>query len=525
MIASALIFASCSDWDDHYNVTNVGSDVTLWEQIQQRPELSDFAEVLQNTMVFRQHKKTTVSYADYLEGGQSLTLFAPVNGTFNKDSLIEVAQTASGDSAVERFFIFNHLSQKLISTNGTEQRIRLLNDKYMKFSDTGVGSAPFKESNIHSKNGILHIMSAKMPYQYTVYELLANDSRFKSNGTFLASYNEDEFDENSSISSGIVDGKKVYVDSVFISRNKLMEAIGLLNAEDSTYYVAVPTEEGWQKAWQKALNSFVFPESNPKADSLQKYWAYRALMDDAVFSKTIQSSMQDSVKSKFYSTSTPEYHVFYKPFASDGIFGRGEKIDCSNGYVYASSEWPYESTMTYHKKIEVEGESTWLATTYNKCTMTSYSVLGDSISKGAYVHIKPTSGNANWDVTYKINSTISGTYDVKVILLPKIVSGTENKRPCKFNATINYYDLEGKLQAYECKEGPSYSSSLKSIVSRPFNVDTITVARFHFPTCNYGESSNQASLTLTCNIKSTENMKYDRNMFLDAIVLVPVKEE
>ena len=74
-------FSACSDWDDHYDNTGVeGSSTTLWEQITARPELSDFAEVLTSTKVFRQHKKTSVSYADLLNGGQSLTLFAPLNG-------------------------------------------------------------------------------------------------------------------------------------------------------------------------------------------------------------------------------------------------------------------------------------------------------------------------------------------------------------------------------------------------------------------------------------------------------------
>ena len=109
-------FISCSDWDDHYEDEAANSsDLTLWDAIKQRDDLSDFAQVLENTMVFRQHKKTSVSYADVLKGGRSFTLFAPVNGTFNKDSLLSLVTTAKGDSAVERFFIMNHLAQNLVS--------------------------------------------------------------------------------------------------------------------------------------------------------------------------------------------------------------------------------------------------------------------------------------------------------------------------------------------------------------------------------------------------------------------------
>ena len=93
--------SSCSDWDDHYeNEAANSAELTLWDAIQQRSDLSDFAQVLEKTMVFRQHKKTPVSYADLLKGGRSFTLFAPVNGTFNKDSILSLVTTANGDSAV-----------------------------------------------------------------------------------------------------------------------------------------------------------------------------------------------------------------------------------------------------------------------------------------------------------------------------------------------------------------------------------------------------------------------------------------
>ena len=112
VLALLAFLSSCSDWDNHYeNETANSADITLWDAIEQRSELSDFAQVLEKTMVFRQHKKTAVSYADILKGGRSLTLFAPVNGTFNKDSIISLLTTAKGDSAVERFFVMNHLSE------------------------------------------------------------------------------------------------------------------------------------------------------------------------------------------------------------------------------------------------------------------------------------------------------------------------------------------------------------------------------------------------------------------------------
>ena len=46
------------------------------------------------------------------------------------------------------------------------------------------------------------------------------------------------------------------------------------------------------------------------------------------------------------------------------------------------------------------------------------------------------------------------------------------------------------------------------------------------PTCNFGqEGGTHPSITLTCSIRANENAKYDRNFYLDEIILDPVVKE
>ena len=520
-------FSSCSDWDDHYeNETTNGADLTLWDAIQQRSDLSDFAQVLEKTMVFRQHKKTPVSYADLLKGGRSFTLFAPVNGTFNKDSILSLVTTANGDSAVERFFIMNHLSQNLVSADGTEKNFRLLNYKNASFADNKVNNVGFRESNIHSKNGIMHVMDGQLPYMMTIYEALVALPQFKSHGKFLASYNEDEFNEKASVSSGIVDGKNVYIDSVMTEHNKLMERVGRLNAEDSLYYVVIPTEAGWNKAWNTAFECFKYPKTNKDADSLQHFYAYCALMDDAVYSYYQQKAHIESYAYPYPWINTlayprrPFYTYYPIPFRPTGIFGSAkERYQCSNGMIFASDEWVFDPTLTYNTYRYVEGEAESSVISYTDCTMTKIDALGDSISARAFTHIKPEKGNSNWSVTYKLTNALSTTYDVYVRVLPKSVTGGENKRPCRFTATINYYDEEGKEQHYTFNNGTPINTN-------PNIVDKVKVGTFKIPTCNFGqEGGTHPSITLTCSIRANENAKYDRNFYLDEIILDPVVKE
>jgi hypothetical protein len=124
----AASLSACSDWDDHYEASaSQGSDLTLWQQLNQHSDLSDFCQVLQQTKVFRMHRKTPVSYAQLLDGGQSFTVIAPKNGTFDRDSLLRLVQTNQGDSVVEKFFVLNHLSRSTSSMKEVAQSVLLLN--------------------------------------------------------------------------------------------------------------------------------------------------------------------------------------------------------------------------------------------------------------------------------------------------------------------------------------------------------------------------------------------------------------
>lgn len=510
--------SSCSDWDDHYEGNAAdGGNVSLWDEIMERPELSDFAEVLTQTKVFRQHKKSSMSYAEILQGGQSLTVMAPVNGTFNKDSLLALVKTANGDSAVERNFVKNHLTRSPLSAG--ERTLRMLNYKRVSMTDGDVLGVAFKDKDIRCKNGVLHVMASQLPYKYTVYEALNALPQFTEIGNIIASYNEDEFDEDASISSGLVDGIPVYVDSVVYERNKIIEAIGLINSEDSTYHTVVPTNEGWRKAWEEAVSHYRFPSSLEKCDSLQKYWTLRALFTDAIFTPSIQPSINDSVKTNYYTYEYPQYGVYYKPFESNGLFGAAKiKETCSNGFVYGYDEWPFDPKKTYFRKIELEAETHWDIIAYEKCIYNAQSVLADSVSKGGYLDIKASSGTANWKVTYRLQNTLSGKYDFNVVVLPKTIESPDgNMRPCKFKATINYLDEDGKAVKYNCGG--------KVFTTDPAKVDTICVAEaFELPACNYNQNNSSVSIMIECSISSKENSKYNREMYLDCIFLSPVRE-
>ena len=521
---AAAALTACTDWTDHYDgaETGVGSG-SLWEQLSANPQLTDFCEVLDKTHVFRMHRKTEVSYADLLRGGQSFTVMAPVNGTFNKDSLLRLVQTAHGDSMVEKAFVFNHMSRMTTSLKTVPQDLRMMNGKSLKLTESTVQGIPVIKGNQHAKNGVIHVMSRALPYGYNIYEALCDDHEMTPVGACLRQYEWDEFDPNASVISGYEEGVPVYEDSVVYERNRMVESIGLINAEDSAYWVVAPTAAGWERAWNKVSKHFVFDESYQKRDSLQRYWTTRALFDDAVFNLTDQQTTTDSLVSvpyrnwrKGYVAGKPVYHVFQKPFEPGGILYGARKLQCSNGVLYKTDEWPFDPVKTYFKELWTEGEATWLIIPPEKsCRYTPIRQVADSISENAFLQIVASSGTANWELTFRLENVLSGDYDVCIIVLPQTVINPDARlRPCKFKADVNYVDIDGKDKTFNCDN--------KVFQTDPTKVDTVVLAEaFHFPASNYGQSTNKFNLTLKCNIGPLETSKFSREMLLDCIYLRP----
>ena len=523
LMMAGLFLASCSDWNDHYEGTAdaASEGATIWQQMKATPELSDFCDVLEQTKVYRMHKKTPVSYADLLSGGQSFTVLAPVNNTFNKDSLLQLVQTVRGDSAVEKSFVQNHITRSLVSSSPNNAKMLMLNMKHMTMENGLVDNTPVKLANTKSSNGMFHILQHALPYKHNILEMLCDNPQLTDIGANIMSFNEDIFDPTSSVSNGVIDGVPIYVDSVVYERNRLLENVGLLDAEDSTYLVVVPTTEGWREIYNETSQYFLYDKSVEKRDSLQQYYTMSALLEDAVFNMTDQKSIQDSLISVPYLRTNQSfekgkkvYHVFQKPFEEGGILYGANKLDCSNGRIYTTPKWSFKPTDTFFKELRTEGESTWMLTHERDCSYNIRRQIADSISSGSYLQIIPKSGTSNWELTFRISNTLAGDYDICMVLLPQSVAGLNNGKPCKFKATINYVDEDNNAQSFNCN-----NTQFESNAER---VDTIVVAEgFHFPTCNYDQNEVKVTVKLQCSILARETSRYSREMYLDCIYLRP----
>ena len=170
ILAGAMLFGfmfagtSCQDNEEGIKATpeTPYADKTLYEVIVNDPDLTDFVEVI---------NACGAHCADSLfNHSRVYTVWAPVNGTFNKDSIInETVADSTGNSnrdIVFRSFVEAHIANHLVAANGTldeKNTVLLLNNKNAVFTGdhrngytfSGIALDP-NNTNIRVWNGLLH---------------------------------------------------------------------------------------------------------------------------------------------------------------------------------------------------------------------------------------------------------------------------------------------------------------------------------------------------------------------------------
>ena len=127
MMAGALCLGAASCADDHFDVDTSGAEggnatQTLWEQINSRSDLSNFAQLLRATPCFKDESHTlkkadgtTFTLMDALNGsGQIYTVFAPTNTAFTNDDLT-TALTDLADPAKTYYAFLKYAGNHIVN--------------------------------------------------------------------------------------------------------------------------------------------------------------------------------------------------------------------------------------------------------------------------------------------------------------------------------------------------------------------------------------------------------------------------
>lgn len=261
-IACGMLAAtSCTDYIDYNTVPEAidpAADKTLWENISANDNLSDFASVLQR-----------VGYDKMLNTPGAYTVWAPINGSFDMDSLSQVS-----DAKVEKEFLRNVIASYTHRENDLNDTIvYMLNGKLLKFSNKNTPALSFDGQSIlpnsinpavfnyPSVNGLLYNVAVPAAFRYNGYEYISEAADIaNSMATYVKKYETIILDEASSIKGDIIDGVQHYDDSVVIVTNTLIEENlrSQINNEDSTYTVLIPTDEAWEEAYKRISSYYKY---------------------------------------------------------------------------------------------------------------------------------------------------------------------------------------------------------------------------------------------------------------------------
>ena len=546
LLFAALTFVACTDeWDNHYSPTTQAGK-SIWQEIQQNSELSNFARVVQAT-----------GYDAALSSSQVFTVFAPTNSAFSSeeaDRLIAAYQQEKSRQVREREnstikeFVQNHIALYNYSTSSlSNDSIVMMNGKYMVLTPGKLGDMPISSANQIATNGVLFTISKKADYFRNVFEWLRYDTDLDSLANFLYAYNQYEFIPEESVPGGIVDGKTVYLDSVTVLYNSLFygyNGVGRINSEDSTYWMVAPTNRVWDKLVEEYTPYFNYDNSIDKRDSMQWANTRLAIVKGTVFSRTrnTDQALLDSAVSvnaveyarrrSYYGSNNLSYFQYLKPFEPGGIFTGTVNTDCSNGMVMKADDWKIDKKQTFFQTIYNEAESRSVMKEVNENNTAPPSFMQvettnpfyNKVSDNQFAVILPL-GATNPEVVYYLKDLLSNAdYDIYLVMVPAVAGDTlvaeTQRRPCKFRCSYKYADQDGK----EVKDSVVMMNGEQAyFTTNPEVVDTVFLGTVRVPTCSYGLVEPTVTLRIASNLTNRERREntYTQILRIDCIIVKP----
>ena len=546
MAAAVLMAAtSCSDFSD-YNDTPV-SDVqqaerTLWENISQNDQLSDFATLVKKA-----------GFDDELSQPHYYTVWAPLNGTYDASSLM------SADSATVLYqFVKSHIAEYNHSVSGlVDERIHALNRKSFAFEGDGqytYAGQTLRQLNLPNSNGIMHLLDGAARFYPNLYEYLFSCEGIDSVATFFKRYETSVLDTKNSVLGPTINGKQTYIDSVMITSNSLLNRIkAKLDKEDSTYTMLVPTNEAWLAHYDKISKCYNYinttvaqnideatsTSSAPTAsvtvdaaytkDSLTRLH----LVSDLVYNNNnyynnwlIDDTVEpyDTLRSTTsgYMTNPQEImsRVIDRETMSNGTFCLVDSLAFRpwESWCYSLGQSPLNSrTWT--------GSNTMVYIDNTLFDAIKYVPKNPAQKQLGYLWVTPLSNYGKPQLDVKLRNVLSTTYNIYIVLAPgqdvgEDADGNKFLKPNMLDFTLSYCDAKGKLATQKLNQ---------KVVNDPTRVDTLAVGTFTFPVAYAGLGDNvYPNLKITTDFGVFDKAKmaaYTRDFSIISILMKPVELE
>jgi len=513
---------SCSDvWDSHYSpVFTEKSDLNLYKYISKDTTLGVFNKMLKIS-----------GYDSILSRNQTYTVWAPVNGTLYGVNLLDTAMVTE--------LVKNHIARFSSPTSDISTKsVFMLDNKYIDFKRIGsgftFGGKNILKSNIATTNGILHYIDSYVPYVPNIWEFLGKTQGLDSVKTYLYSQSKMQFD---AVASGDPVGtdsltKQLIYDSVFVFKNLILDKIGQLGKEDSTYTAILPTNAAWSEAYNRIKPSFT---TLPKDGGVQtqRENTEMAIVQDAVFRQRVENpNSLDSI----VSTSG---NVFKSP--GSYIFSGATKNELSNGNAYVTNLMTHKSGDSWQKTIKIEAETEAYGREKSNCDV--YPRLSDgsglNISQQKYIYVNNTTTNnsSRCYVKFPIPNTLSAKYNIYCVFVPGSIVDTTDKRLNKVRFYLSYVNSAGVQVASASIDANNVVQPqiIPKSTGKIFATTTFTepqkmfITQLDFSYCNIIDPLTFKTTDITVKVwvenatTTNETGNFNRDMRIDCIILEPVQ--
>lgn len=486
LLSAIAVMGMVACTDDHYDIVVTGETEgkTLWENIQANESLSDFAAVLSQTSYLKSDMDyptdvAKMTYADYLNAPQSLTVWAPVNGSFDLEAKLAELQGIKELYATDRMaatkaeyifasqFLGQHIARFNHESQGDDKEVRMLNAKYVVYDAAArtFDGISFVEGSaaMPSSNGTLHLLSEASKYAYNIFDYLAANLEFSKVYTVLSdpefdftTFNPDESTEGAMNK----DGKMEYVDSVYSNYNTLLNlANAQIKNEDSVYVAVIPIDAAYDEALAKVKKLFKYKSSynynwsnvnndwgfsgdkalkftEEQIDSLATLNAQRLLFSTMYFTPSTMGesvSPSDSASIVDYclyndSVNTTNFTTIYNKNKGGknplflGVNGADvTPIKASNGYIFAVDAFNMDAAYSYLRRYELLPNI--LAVTNGSSESIPLGdyrndSIADRFEVKSFTRVEVKYLGQTFNFTVDLPALMSGSYKVSAVLVP-----------------------------------------------------------------------------------------------------------
>jgi len=511
------LFTSCNDvWLDHYGSnTGINSKLSMYDYIKTQPDLSTFAGMLK-----------VAGYDTILNKTQTYTVWAPVNSGLTDIDL--------KDSLLVTNIVKNHISRFSYPTSGiTSKTIFMLDQKFLTFKRTDAGFSfggkKLLEANTATQNGILHKVEGYVPYISNIWEFIGRTPGLDSLRSYLYSQSTLLFDQAHSVEIGTNKLNQAIYDSVIIFSNPILDKIGHLQLEDSTYAAILPTNTAWKKVYNVIKANYnTLPKDGGIAQ--QRLNTQYAIVRNLVF------KFKDLVTepTAFDSLITTTGNVF-KP--SSYLFDGSSKKILSNGFAYVTDSLTFKASDSWQQPIRVEAENSSYGRTFLNSNIYIRSSLGSTynVSLNRYLVCEPTtvSKTTQNSVTFPIPNTLSGNYRISCVFVPSSIATATDARKYKVRFSLSYINSAGKPITDAAITTLNTVNPAQGAIAGTFTTDAsaitkMFVTQISFPYCNiFTTKSLNSDITVKLKVENVasigETVNFDRIFRVDHVILEPVQ--